>query len=41
MFVIKEVNGEDQKMAGVADILMDLPEWIWNTRKHASLHRRS
>ena len=28
MFVIKEVKGEDQKMAGVAEILRDLPEWF-------------
>ncbi len=26
MFVIKEVKGEDQKMAVVAEILRDLPE---------------
>ena len=28
MFVIKEVKGEDQKMAVVAEILRDLPEWF-------------
>ena len=28
MFVIKEVKGEDQKMAGVAEILRDFPEWF-------------
>ena len=28
MFVIKEVKNEDQKMAVVAEILRDLPEWF-------------
>ena len=28
MFVIKEVKGEDQKMAVVTEILRDLPEWF-------------
>ena len=28
MFVIKGVKGEDQKMAVVAEILRDLPEWF-------------
>lgn len=28
MFVIKEVKGEDQKKAVVAEILRDLPEWF-------------
>ena len=28
MFVIKEVKYEDQKMAVVAEILRDLPEWF-------------
>ena len=28
MFVIKEVKDEDQKMAVVAEILKDLPEWF-------------
>nr|WP_164555394.1 acetyltransferase [Streptococcus vestibularis] len=28
MFVIKEVKYEDQKMAVVAEILKDLPEWF-------------
>ena len=28
MFVIKEVKDEDQKMAVVAEILRDLPEWF-------------
>ena len=28
MFVIKEVKGEDQKMAVVAEVLKDLPEWF-------------
>ena len=28
MFVIKEVKGEDQKMAVVAENLRDLPEWF-------------
>ena len=28
MFVIKEVKGEDQKMAVVAEILRNLPEWF-------------
>lgn len=28
MFVIKEVKGEDQKIAVVAEILRDLPEWF-------------
>lgn len=28
MFVIEEVKGEDKKMAVVAEILRDLPEWF-------------
>ena len=28
MFVIKEVKNEDQKMAVVAEVLKDLPEWF-------------
>ena len=28
MFTIEEVKGEDQKMAVVAEILRDLPEWF-------------
>lgn len=28
MFVIEEVKSEDQKMAVVAEILRDLPEWF-------------
>lgn len=28
MFVIKEVKDEDQKMAVVAEVLKDLPEWF-------------
>ena len=28
MFVIEEVKSEDQKMAVVAEILKDLPEWF-------------
>ena len=28
LFVIKEVKGEDQKIAVVAEILRDLPEWF-------------
>ena len=28
MLVIKEVKGEDQKMAVVAEVLKDLPEWF-------------
>ena len=28
MFVIKEVKYENQKMAVVAEILRDLPEWF-------------
>lgn len=28
MFVIEEVKSEDQKMAVVAEVLRDLPEWF-------------
>ena len=37
MLVIKEVKDEEQKMAVVAEVLKDLPEWfgIPRNNKHA------